>query len=81
MKVIDLIRGLSLEEREQLALEVKYSVNYLNGLNTDTRKPSIQLVYGIYRSELNKGLPKGARLLKDEFQDYVDWYLEATKHG
>ncbi len=78
MKIIELIRSLSMQQREMLAKEVGCTSSYLNGLDTKNRKPSILMVYRIYKSKTNKRLASGIRLTKPDLIDYVNWHLESS---
>jgi len=76
MKIIKLIRSLSLLQRKLLADEVGTSAGYLNGLDDKGRTPSIHLVYKIYKSDFNRSLQKGRKFTKKDFVDFVDIAME-----
>ena len=78
MKVIELIRSLSMQQRELLANEIGCTLSYLNGLDAKKRKPSILMAYRIYKSKINKGLVNGKRFTKPELISYVEWHLEQS---
>jgi hypothetical protein len=67
-------------QRNALAKDIGCTTSYLNGLNVTTRKPSILMVYRIYKSDINKGLVKGKRFTKPELIEYVEWHLEASNN-
>jgi len=77
MKVIELIRSLSLKDREALGEEIHCSVGHLNGLDGVKRKPTILTVYRIYKSDFNKQLPKAKRLTKVDFLKFVNDEMES----
>ncbi len=76
MKIIELIRSLSLKERNLLAEEIGRSLAHLNGLDGIKRKPTILTVYKIYKSEFNRGLPKSRKFTKVDFQHFVNQEME-----
>lgn len=77
MKVVELIRSLTLKDREILANEIGKSTAHLNGLDGVSRKPTILTVYKIYKSEFNKTLPKSKRLNKVDFLKFVNDEMES----
>ena len=77
MKVIDLIRSLSLKERSLLADEIGRSLAHLNGLDGVKRKPTILTVYKIYKSEFNRSLPKSKKFNKIDFLKFVHDEMES----
>ncbi len=76
MKIIELIRSLSLKERTILANEINRSLAHLNGLDGIKRKPTILTVYKIYKSDFNRSLPKSRKFNKQDFEDFVNQDME-----